>query len=157
MQTGLVYLHSILRWVILLFLLFSIIKSFSGWQNKKIFTAADRKVWLFTLIFSHLTLLLGLYQVFFGRYGVFTSSLPEGTRVMKDKFYRFFWIEHPVIMILAIVFVTLGYGMAKKPVSDERKYKKAFWFFTIALILILTGIPWPFREIIGRPWFPGMQ
>jgi len=157
MQTGLVYLHSVLRWLILFLLLFSIIKSFSGWKSKRIFTAADRKVWLFTLIFSHLTLLLGLYQVFFGRYGVFTTALPEGTSVMKNKFYRFFWIEHPVMMILAITFITLGYGMAKKPVSDELKYKKAFWFFTIALILLLAGVPWPFRDIIGRPWFPGAQ
>ncbi|HTQ27407.1 MAG TPA: hypothetical protein VMI35_04730 [Puia sp.] len=156
MQTGLVYLHSILRWVILIFLLLSIARSFSGWRNKKAFTPGDRKTWLFTLIFSHLTLLLGLIQVFFGRYGVFTSTLPAGTNVMKDKFYRFFWIEHPVAMILAILFVTLGYGMSKKPVADEVKFRKAFWFFVIALVLILAGIPWPFREIVGRPLFPGM-
>jgi uncharacterized membrane protein len=157
MQTWLVYLHNILRWVILVFLLLSIAKSFSGWRNKKIFTQSDRKLWLFTLIFSHITLLLGLIQVFFGRYGIFTSSLPEGTNVMKDKFYRFFWVEHPVTMILAIVLITLGYRMAKKPVSDETRYKKAFWFFMIALLLILAGIPWPFREVIGRPLIPGLN
>lgn len=156
MQTGLVHLHNILRWVILIFLLVSIGKSYSGWKNKKIFTAGDRKTWLFTLIFSHLTLLLGLIQVFFGRFGIFTSSLPEGTSVMKNKFYRFFWIEHPTAMILAIIFITLGYGMAKKSVADEVKYRKAFTYFLIALILILVAIPWPFREIVGRPLFPGM-
>ena len=118
MQTGLVHLHNILRWVILILLLVSIGKSYSGWKNKKVFTPGDRKTWLFTLIFSHLTLLLGLMQVLFGRFGIFTSSLPEGTSVMKDKFYRFFWIEHPTAMILAIVFITLGYGMAKKSVAD---------------------------------------
>ncbi|MBS1599151.1 MAG: hypothetical protein JST75_13080 [Bacteroidetes bacterium] len=156
MQTGLVHLHNILRWVILILLLLSIARSYSGWKNKKIFTNGDRKTWLFTLIFSHLTLLLGLIQVFFGRYGIFTSSLPEGTSLMKNKFYRFFWIEHPTAMILAIIFITLGYGMAKKQVSDETKYRKAFTFFVIALILILVAIPWPFREIVGRPLLPGM-
>jgi hypothetical protein len=36
------------------------------------------------------------------------------------------------------------------------KYKKAFYFFLIAAILLLAGVPWPFRgEIIGRPLFPG--
>ena len=156
MQTGLVHLHNILRWVILILLLVSIGKSYSGWKNKKVFTPGDRKTWLFTLIFSHLTLLLGLMQVLFGRFGIFTSSLPEGTSLMKDKFYRFFWIEHPTAMILAIVFITLGYGMAKKSVSDEVKYRKAFTYFMIALVLILVAIPWPFREIVGRPLFPGM-
>jgi hypothetical protein len=156
MQTGLVHLHNFMRWVILLLLLLSIIKSFSGWQQKKAFTAGDKKIWLFTLISAHITLLIGLYQWLFGRYGVFTTSLPEGVSVMKDKFFRFYWIEHPTGMILAIVLITLGYGMAKKPVADELKFKKAFWFFTLALVIILATVPWPFREIIGRPWFPGM-
>ena len=156
MQTGLVHLHNILRWLILLFLIWSIVKSYSGWKNKKIFTNSDRRTWLLTLIFSHLTLLLGLIQVFFGRYGIFTTTLPVGTSVMKDKFYRFFWIEHPTAMIIAIIFVTMAYGMAKKQVSDEVKFRKAFIFFTIALVLILIGIPWPFREVVGRPLLPGM-
>jgi hypothetical protein len=59
-------------------------------------------------------------------------------------------------MILAIVMITLGRGMAKKALPDEVKYRKAFWFFFIALVLIFIGMPWPFRELIGRPWFPGM-
>ena len=102
------------------------------------------------------TLLLGLYQVAFGRYGFISTTLPEGISVMKDKFYRFYLVEHPVMMILAIVFITLGYGMSKKVVPDEVKYKKAFIFFMIALLLILAGIPWQFREIVGRPYFPGV-
>ncbi|PWT70976.1 MAG: hypothetical protein C5B59_19015 [Bacteroidetes bacterium] len=155
MQQTLVYVHSILRWLILIFLILSITRSFSGWRTKRIFMSNDRRTWLFTLIFSHITLLLGLYQVFFGRYGIFTTTLPAGTHLMKNKFFRFFWIEHPIAMILAIVFVTLGYGMSKKPVSDETKFRKAFIYFVIALLFIITAIPWPFREIVGRPLFPG--
>jgi Na+/H+ antiporter NhaC len=75
---------------------------------------------------------------------------------MKDKVARFFLVEHPTLMILAIVFITLGHGMAKKAVDDETKYRKAFRYFLIALVLILAAVPWPFREVIARPWFPGM-
>ncbi len=156
MQTGLLHLHNLLRWVILILLVLSIAKAYVGWTGKKTFSAGDKKVWLFTMISGHITLLLGLYQVAFGRYGFFTTTLPEGTSVMKDKFFRFFWVEHPVGMLIAIVFLTLAHGMAKKAVSDEVKYKKAFYYFLIALIVILASIPWPFREGIGRPWFPGM-
>lgn len=109
------------------------------------------------MISAHITLLLGLYQVAFGRYGFLSVTLPEGTRVMKDTFFRFFWIEHPVGMLIAIVLITLGHGMAKKTVSDEVKYRKAFYFFLFALVIILVSIPWPFREIVGRPVFPGMN
>jgi hypothetical protein len=58
MNTALLALHSILRWVILILLIAAIIKSFSGWQNKKAFTGSDRKLWLFTLISSHTTFLV---------------------------------------------------------------------------------------------------
>lgn len=156
MQTGLLHLHNVLRWIILILLLVSIVKAYNGWQSKKAFSPGDKKVWLFTMISGHITLLLGLYQVALGRYGMFTTTLPEGTSVMKDKFYRFFWVEHPIAMILAIVFITLGHGMAKKTVGDGVKYRKAFWYFLVALILILVAVPWPVRNIIGRPIFPGM-
>jgi len=156
MDTGLVHLHNILRWVILVLLLLSVVKSYSGWKGKKPFSDGDRKTWLFTMIAAHTTLILGLYQWLAGRMGMITTKLPEGTSFMKEKLYRFFWMEHPLLMIISIILITLGYGMAKKPVSDEVKYKKAFQFFIIALILILIGIPWPFREVIGRPLFPGM-
>ncbi len=154
MQTGLLHLHNFLRWVILILLLLSIVKAWTGWQQKKVFVPGDKKIWLFTMIAAHTTLLLGLYQVALGRFGIFTTTLPEGTSVMKDKFYRFFWVEHPTGMIIAIILITLGHGMAKKAVADEVKYKKAFYYFLIALIVILATVPWPFREIVGRPLVP---
>jgi hypothetical protein len=122
METGLVHLHNLLRWVILICLLVAIVKSYNAWQKKQAFAASDRKLWLITMISAHITLLLGIY---------------------------------PSMMIIAIVLITLGRGMAKKSVPDTTKYKKAFWYFFIALVLILAAVPWPFREV-GRPLFPGM-
>jgi hypothetical protein len=151
MANTILSLHSILRWLLLILLLASIIKSFNGWQSKKVFTAGDRKLFLFTLITTHINFLVGLYLLFFGRFGIISAGKPDGVDIMKDKFFRFFWVEHPVGMLIAIVLITLGNGMAKKNVIDTIKFKKAFWFFFIALIIILATVPWPFREI-GRPW-----
>ncbi len=151
MANTILTLHSILRWILLILLLASIFKSLSGWQSKKVFTAGDKKIFLFTLISAHINLLVGLYLLIFGTFGI-ANGLPAGVELMKSKFFRFFWVEHPTGMIIAIILITLGYGMAKKNVSDTVKFKKAFWFFFIALIVILATVPWPFREIVGRPW-----
>jgi hypothetical protein len=124
--------------------------------TKKAFEASDKKIWLFTMIAAHITLLLGLYQWMLGRYGIFSYVKPEGISMMKDPYLRFFQMEHPVSMILAILMITLGYGMAKKNVDDQTKYKKAFRYFMLALVLILAAVPWPFRELVARPLFPGM-
>lgn len=64
MENTLLFLHSLLRWVILLLLIYSIVRSFSGWQSKKPFSPADGKKWLFLMIAAHITLLIGLYQLF---------------------------------------------------------------------------------------------
>lgn len=157
METGLLHLHNLLRWVIFILLLVSLFKSYSGWKGNKAFTAGDKKLWLFTMIAAHITLLLGLYQWLLGRYGLLTFEIAEGTSRMKDPFIRFFQVEHPVSMLLAIVMITLGYGNAKKQVADQVKFKKATYAFLVALVLILLAVPWPFRgDIIGRPLFPGM-
>jgi uncharacterized membrane protein len=149
----LVILHSWLRWILLILLLASIVKSYSGLSSKKALTAGDKKTWLFTMISAHTTLLIGLILLFFGTYGI-AKGVPEGISVMKNSTYRFFWVEHPLMMLIAIVFITIARGQAKKSIPDAVKYKKAFWFFIIALLLILASIPWPFRQEIGRPLIP---
>ena len=108
MYNGLLHLHNFMRWVILLLLVIAIVKAFVGMSSNKPFTNGDRKVGLFLMISAHLTLLIGLYQWLAGRYGILTTSVPEGVSVMKDAFYRFYWIEHPVGMIIAVALITIG-------------------------------------------------
>ena len=143
MDTGLLHLHNIFRWVILLLLLVTLLQAIT--KSKSI-----RSTSLWLLISSHIMLLIGLYQVITGRYGIM-KGLPEGVALMKDSFYRFFWVEHPLMMILAIIFITIARGKAK-----ALNYKATGWLLFIALVLILAAVPWPFRNIVGRPWFPGM-
>ncbi len=139
------HLHSILRWIILLLLLVCLFQAISK-------STAVRKTSLWLLISAHLMLIVGVYQWVAGRYGI-NKGLPDGIELMKDKFYRFFWIEHPLLMILAIILITVARGKAK-----NLNYKSVTWLLIIALLAILAAVPWPFREIVGdgRTWFPGM-
>jgi hypothetical protein len=150
MFSALLQVHSILRWVILILLVLSILQSFIGWVKHRELREGDTKLWLFTMISAHTTLLIGLILLLFGRYGILSSGLPEGVELMKDKFYRFFWVEHPVGMLIATLLITLGRGVVRKQLTDPVKYKRAFWFFLIALVVILATVPWPGREIVGR-------
>ncbi len=76
---------------------------------------------------------------------------------MKDKVARFFVVEHTIGMLLAIILVHIMYASVKKNIDDTAKFKKLFWYSLISFIIILASIPWPFRELISRPWFPGMH
>ena len=144
MDTGLLHLHNILRWIILLLLLVTLFQAFSKKE-------AIRKTSLWLLISAHVMFLIGLYQVIAGRYGII-KGLPPGVDLMKGEngFYRFYWIEHPLMMIVAIILITIARRKAK-----ALNYKATGWLLLIALILILAAVPWPFRETVGRHLFPG--
>lgn len=146
MDTGMLHLHSILRWIILLLLIICLLLAAS--KNPGV-----KKASLWLMISAHLMLLIGIYQWLAGRYGILVHELPSGVSVMKDKFYRFFWVEHPLLMIISIVLITVARSKAK-----QLKYKSVTWFLFFALLAILAAVPWPFREVVGegRAWFPGM-
>jgi hypothetical protein len=150
MSSVLLQVHSILRWVILILLVLSIVQSFLGWTRKRELREVDAKLWLFTMISAHTTLLIGIILLLFGRFGILSNGLPEGVKLMQDKFYRFFWIEHPSGMLIATLLITIGRGVVKKQIVDPLKYKRAFWYFLLALLIILATIPWPGRDIVGR-------
>lgn len=154
MDAGLLHLHNLLRWVVLLFLIIVLIKSASGMGGGKPFTASDRKMALFLMISVDVQLLLGFALYFMKGWN---NVLASGGEAMKNAAMRYWSVEHLAGMLIAIVLVHVGYSAAKKPIEDAAKFKKLFWFNLIALIIIIVSIPWPFRELVGRPWFPGMH
>jgi len=154
MQTGLLHLHNLMRWVIFILALVVIFKSYSGMKGGKAFTSGNKKTALFLMISADIQLLLGL-SLYYMR-GWF-DVLKSGSLVMSDKYQRFWAVEHMTGMLLGIILIHIGYSSVKKNIADQAKFKKLFWFTLIALIVILATIPWPFREIVGRPLFPGMS
>ena len=148
----LVLLHSILRWVILVLLVAAIVKSYGGMTAGRSFSEGDRKVGLFLMIAAHTTLLVGLILWLVGPLGLADIRDFGFGVVMKDRIMRYYAVEHFAGMLIAIVLITIGRGVAKKSIPDAAKFKRSFWLFLAALIIILVTIPWPFREGIGKPW-----
>ena len=139
MLEGLVHAHSGLRWIVLLLLLVSLIISFQAPASSK------RKIYLFTLIFTHIQLLIGIF-LFFKSSKVVLDSI-----AMKDAFLRFYLVEHSLMMILSAILITIGFKKYKK-LEGRNADKVITVFYGIALVLILIAIPWPFRQLAGS-WF----
>jgi glucan phosphoethanolaminetransferase (alkaline phosphatase superfamily) len=144
MYNGLLHLHNLLRWIILLLLLITIFQAFTKNQNIK-------KTSLWLMIAAHTTLVLGFYQWYSGGLGLEMIRTLGFGEVMKSSVHRFWAVEHFAGMLIAIILITIARGKVK-----TLNYKASSWLYLIALIIILLCIPWPFREGIGRAWFPGM-
>jgi len=143
MATGLLHLHNLLRWVILVAMVLAIVQLLL----KKDALKASKVL----LISAHTTLLLGLYQYFFGPVGFFFIKTMGMAEAMKDKVVRFWALEHIFSMLIAIILITIGHIKYKKGGAQ----KTTLILYIIALLLIFAAIPWPFRGEIARPLFPG--
>lgn len=155
MDKGLLHLHSLLRWVILILLLVAIYRSLA--DKNRPFTAGHRKTGLFLMIVADIMLLIGLYQWFTGPLGIKLIKANGISAIMKNSYARFFAIEHMVGMIIAIILIHVGYSYAKKNLPDNIKHKRTLLYYGLALLIILVSIPWPFRAVgAGRGWLPGM-
>lgn len=144
MYNGLLHLHSFLRWVVLILLLVALFQAFTSKEGL-------RKSSLWLLISAHISLLLGIYQWAAGELGLKAIQRSGMGVVMQDPVSRFWAVEHFSGMLIAIILITIARGKAK-----VLKYGPASVLYLIALLIILASVPWPFREGVGRPWFPGM-
>lgn len=123
--------HSGLRWLVLIFLLLAVIKSFAGWFGKKEFNKSDNLIALLLLSFTHTQLIIGVVLYF-----ISDKVIAIGD-AMKDSALRFWAMEHGLMMIIAIVLITLGRVKSKKATENIDKFKKGAIFYTIALVLII--------------------
>lgn len=128
--------HSGWAYLALLLLVFAVVNALIGMTSKKEFAAKDRKIALFGLIGAHIQLLVGLVLYFISPLG--HALLGE----MKDADVRLTSLEHPLINIIAIVLITIGWSKHKKGETGTAKFKSIAIFYGIGLLLILSRIPW---------------
>jgi hypothetical protein len=95
-----------------------------------------------------LQLVFGLLLLFFGPVAVMGWHEPE--LMIRSKLLRFFTLEHPVLMLIAITLAHVGRVRIRRSQNDRTRHGRALWFYGVAMVLILAGIPWPFLSY-GRP------
>ena len=128
--------HSGWAYLALLLLLVAVVNAVIGMTSKKEFFAKDKKIALFALIVSHIQLVVGLILWFVSPLG------KDSFGNMSDATARLTSLEHPLINIIAIVLITIGWSKHKKAATNEAKFKSIALFYGIGLVLILSRIPW---------------
>lgn len=128
--------HSGVAYLALAVLLFAVINALMGVSSKRTFEDKDRKISLFALIFCHIQLLLGLVVYFVSPLGMAAFGN------MSNAALRLTSLEHPLVNILAIAFITIGWSKHKKEDSSNGKFKKIGFLYLAGLLFILSRIPW---------------
>ena len=133
-------IHSYWAYLVVLMLVFAVFNAVTGLTKKREFTDKDIRIGLFTLIVSHIQLLIGLGWYFMSP--VYKALKADSSVVMSNSGSRLLAIEHPLMMLIAIVLITIGWSKHKKKTEDNAKFKTFAIFYGIALLLVLSRIPW---------------
>lgn len=151
MYATLLSLHSLVRWFVLAALIFGLYRAYSGWLSKKKFSRMDDAVrhWAATIV--HIQFVLGAWLYLISP--IVDYFLHNFNVAVHQREIRFFGMEHSLMMLLAVGIVSTGSAKAKRKPADIEKFKTMAIWFTIALLVILSSIPWEFSPFTSRPYF----
>ncbi len=135
------FIHSYWAYLVLIVLFVASLNAIIGYASNKEYGATNFRIALFTLITSHIQFLIGVVLYFTSHY--FSVLLEKGMgTVMPDPTLRLYIMEHPLMMIIALVLITIGYSKHKNKLTSKPKFKTLAIFYTLGLLVMLSRIPW---------------
>lgn len=143
-------IHNLVRWLVLLTCIWALFRVWAGLLKRSDWTKKDRIAGLVFTSVLNVQFLLGLILIFVGPVRHYYANMGA---TMKDSTMRFFAVEHPFMMLLAVIVAQAGFSMSKRAGTDRAKFLRATICYTISAVLIFAAIPWPWMKV-ARPLFP---
>ena len=141
MYTFILAVHNIMRWIVIVLAIVALVRAYWGWFGKREWSLTDRKVGMYFSISMDVQLLLGLI-LYFALSPITRSLLQNIGAAMAEAGSRFFALEHPFYMVVAVIVVHVGVALSREAIDSVAKHRRAALWFTLAVLLILIGMPW---------------
>ena len=133
-------LHNLVRWVVVILAILALVRAYLGWLGRREWTERDRQVGVFFSAALDTQVLLGLILYFISP--LTRTALQDLGAAMGSPDLRFFALEHAFYMIVAVILVHIGSARSRRSKTDVDKHRTAAIFYTLAVLIILIGIPW---------------
>ncbi len=142
MYTALLFLHSWLRWLVILSGFASLGGAVSGVTKRRAWLPVDNvRLALFTTSLD-VQMLIGL--ILYAFLSPVTQSGFENMRLtMRDPILRFFVVEHLFGMVVAIALAHVGRARVRKATDAVARHRTVLIFVGLAMVALLLSIPWP--------------
>jgi hypothetical protein len=136
--------HSILRWVVVILGVWAVASVLPS-RLRDGRPATSLPGLLFSIALD-VQMLLGLL-LYVALSPITTAAMQGMGAAMKNGGWRFWSVEHPAMMIAAVVCAHVG----RPRRGTSLPGKRAVLAYGLALLAILAATPWPFMSQ-GRPW-----
>ena len=133
-------IHSYWAYLVLLIVVLATFNALVKFFGKKEFHNNDLRITLFALIVTHIQVLIGLILFFVSPNGL--NAIKEHGMGGLTSLARQLAVEHPFVGIIGVILITIGFSKHKKKLTATNKFKVISIFYTIALLLFLSRIPW---------------
>jgi hypothetical protein len=142
MYRAIYYLHSYWAYLVLLVVVLATVNAIVGAVSKRSYAPKDFRISLFALICTHIQLLIGIILFFVSPKVAWFQEGITVKDIMGDSTLRLYAVEHPLLMVIAVALITIGYSKHKKKLSSAPKFKMLAIFYPLALLAMLAMIPW---------------
>jgi hypothetical protein len=142
MYTALLFLHSWLRWLVILAGVAALGGAVAGVSTRRAWLPADN---LRLALFAHsldLQMLIGLVLYIFLS-PVTRSGFENIPLTMRDPILRFFVVEHLAGMLVAIALAHVGRARVRKAADAAARHRAVLIFIGLSMVALLLSIPWP--------------
>jgi len=138
------FLHSTVRWAVLLAAGWATLAAVQGGGSGRSWTRRARVPGVVLAAVADLQLLLGLsLWLWLSPY-----ALTAGARS------HYFTYAHPLAGIGVVVLVHVGTVRVRRKLDDVSRWRTSARFYGAALALALLAMPWPFLGTLGRSLLP---
>ncbi len=134
-------LHSYLRWLIFIAMIGCLGLAWWGVLRQRTWGKWESRFAAAFAMLASIQFVMGVL-LFIVPDGIAQAALRDMGASMRVRELRFFGLEHPLQMVIAIGLVHLGWARARKAKLDRSRFRWTAGSFTVASLLILAAIPW---------------
>jgi hypothetical protein len=142
MYSVLIIAHSWLRWIVLVAGLLTLVRAWSGRSSGRAWGPGDNSAGRWYTILFDIQVLIGLLLY------VWASPITMAARqnmgaAMGNSATRFWLVEHPFGMIVALALAHVGRARVRRAMTDRERFGKATLFYGLSILIALLSTPWP--------------
>ncbi len=142
MYTALIITHSWLRWAALLLGLVAVFRAVVGRSSRRSWGPGDNGPGRWYTIAFDVQVLAGIILY------VWASPITMMARehmgaAMGNSVTRFWLVEHPFGMIVALALAHAGRAQVRKAQTDHSRFNRAAIFYGLSVLIALLANPWP--------------
>jgi len=142
MYSVLIVAHSWVRWIVLMAGLVAVFRALAGRSTHRAWGPGDNGPGrLYTIAFD-VQILLGILLY------VWASPITMTARghmagAMGNHVTRFWLVEHPFGMIVALALAHIGRSRVRKAQTDRSRFNQAALFYGLSVLAAILATPWP--------------